>query len=338
MKRRWKFALLLLVPLALYFYIAERNSWRPKTIVTGSSEVDFVKYSPDGRYLVVLAGMVGDQSLLLYDAQSRSVIYKIKDVSEPLFFLDAEHLAVQGSYGKASAPDGTVCDDRLNIYSVPEGKLLETAPQLLEFFGALDDGKTLLGWYDPYNRKLIRWNWHWVSPLEPALSEKSIEKASPLWNADILADGKTLWLRAQKSSSNLEFWDLNSQKLRFKVKLSIGDGFCMSSTRNGLCALSRANADGDKIEIWNYKTGKRQRSFSALPRLEVTLSPDGTLLVACDGQNPTIYLQDIKTGKVVRRIPRQASPSSTYALDFSPDGRTLASGSDDGTVKLWRIK
>jgi WD40 repeat protein len=74
MKRRTgKFAFLLLVPLALYFYIAERNSWRPKTIayITRIGNID-VHFSPDGRFLAIQASRTS--SLSMYDVKAYRIM------------------------------------------------------------------------------------------------------------------------------------------------------------------------------------------------------------------------------------------------------------------------
>ena len=75
MKRRlWKFALVLLVPLALYAYIAERNSWRPKTLLSTTGAISLLKFSQDGSYLAVEQ----DSEVFLIEVSSRQIIKKIQ--------------------------------------------------------------------------------------------------------------------------------------------------------------------------------------------------------------------------------------------------------------------
>ena len=44
-------------------------------------------------------------------------------------------------------------------------------------------------------------------------------------------------------------------------------------------------------------------------------------------------LWDVATGR--KRASLQAHTDTVKSVAFSPDGQTLASGSGDGTVKLW---
>jgi WD40 repeat protein len=49
-----------------------------------------------------------------------------------------------------------------------------------------------------------------------------------------------------------------------------------------------------------------------------------------------VQLWNPQTGKKLRTLKGHAA--GIGAIAFSPDGQTLASGSDDQTIKLWQVK
>jgi len=73
----------------------------------------------------------------------------------------------------------------------------------------------------------------------------------------------------------------------------------------------------------------------------VAFSPNGKLL-ASGGEDHTIKLWKVKTGKAIRTIKkrwwRKGHHAPVRTVAFSPDSNILASGSDDNTVKLWNVK
>jgi WD40 repeat protein len=67
----------------------------------------------------------------------------------------------------------------------------------------------------------------------------------------------------------------------------------------------------------------------------VAFSPDGRTLAAGVETLGLIRLWDAADGRAIRDL--QGHASGVLDLSFAPDGRTLASASQDRTVKLWHL-
>ena len=70
----------------------------------------------------------------------------------------------------------------------------------------------------------------------------------------------------------------------------------------------------------------------------VAFSPDGKILCSRGSSwDDTIKLWDLREGRR-HREPTEALGRSLDSVAFSPDGRTLSSGSWDNTIKLWDLE
>ena len=94
---------------------------------------------------------------------------------------------------------------------------------------------------------------------------------------------------------------------------------------------------GDRtICLWDLATGKLLRSFpTGYNNILFALSPDGRTLVETHEAKWEIRLWDVASGNELPRLDQMERSASSFA--FSPDGKTLASGTYGGSIDLWNL-
>ncbi|MCE2414533.1 WD40 repeat domain-containing protein [Candidatus Poribacteria bacterium] len=94
---------------------------------------------------------------------------------------------------------------------------------------------------------------------------------------------------------------------------------------------------GGVLHVWDTVKGELKHKISGNGMYDlnsVAFSPDGSLLAGGD-EFGHIHLVDPNTGEYRKKF--KGHSRWVIAISFSPDMRTVASGSRDGTVRIWEV-
>lgn len=181
---------------------------------------------------------------------------------------------------------------------------------------AVSSHEEIQAWHIHTETELFRFNAQWSPRTDPAFSP----------------DGK--WLATIDRPGKAQVWNVEAPDAPAIISTQNPDAMAFSPDST---TLAIANQEG--IYLWKFRIAADEptlipgglRGFKNV----LTFSPDGTILVGSDMEiwNTWIKLWDVETGRGLGMLSGHTEPVET--LVFSYDGKTLASGSQDGTVLLW---
>ena len=131
-------------------------------------------------------------------------------------------------------------------------------------------------------------------------------------------------------NGRLDIWSM-SGKLKRKGYGPKGKVYVVRSSGNG---KQMASWGTDGLYVWEWKNTPLKIDRPVVPVRDLAFSPDGRLLAVADESNH-VFLFDVATRKLTHRF--EGHEASVNSLSFSSDGKLLASGSDDMTVKIWKL-
>jgi WD40 repeat protein len=148
-------------------------------------------------------------------------------------------------------------------------------------------------------------------------------------------DGKIM---ATAHYAKVRRWDTASwQELTsFPLKLP-GSKLTFSPDGATLACLGREQQESQNTVVFlNAATGRELHRLLGLKHYkapEVAFAPDSRSWAYVNRKDKFVWVYDSRTGKELRRLEGHAEPARTVA--FSPDGQTLASTDNSGTLRFW---
>jgi sialidase-1 len=144
-------------------------------------------------------------------------------------------------------------------------------------------------------------------------------------------DGKYL-ASVGGSDLALHVWDTATTNRRWNSENARGNYLDVDFSPDGKQVAGVGN--GGKIRLWEPGTGKFLREFGGKATYSrVAYAPEGRLLATVSGDELQVWAA--ASGRLLLQLGKHES--YYQCLAFSPDGKRLAAGSENGTILVWDL-
>ncbi|HSR24169.1 MAG TPA: hypothetical protein VLW53_11500, partial [Candidatus Eisenbacteria bacterium] len=304
---------------------------RVATITAHGSDVNAIAFDPDGS---TVATADQDGAVILSQAAAGVPLARVAQLTG-------------GVRDIAFGPDGLLVtfsfDDAVRLWET-RGHVFNSLAGPVRKVAFSPDGRTLATAVGPGGVEL--WDTHTGRrSLVPTAA------GDPVQALAFSPDGKTLATTGfapsgRTADQHVVVWEVASG--RRLATLAPNDADFYRSVAFSVDGRTLATSGlGGPIDLWRVGTWERDTQLKGadidlIGGYEVTFSPDGRFLVAAAGGGHALLLWDARTHARVTSVqrpdpPRGASDGGINQVAVAPDGHTVATSFQDGTIGLWDI-
>ena len=330
-----------------------------KTIASGSYDKMIKLWNVvNGKDLLTLSGHQAAVTSVSFNPDGKTIASASRDKTIKLWNVaDGKELRTLSGHQAAVTsvsfnPDGKTIvsgsgDKTIKLWNVANGKELRTLSghqAAVTSVSFSPDGKTIVSGSEDNSIKL----WNVADGKE--LRTLSGHQAA-VTSVSFSPDGKTIVSGSEDKT--IKLWDMTTGKDLRTLNGHQDSVLIVSFSPDGKTIVS---GSGDKtIKLWNVADGKELRTLSEHQDVvsSVSFSPDGKTIVSGSDDN-TIKLWNVTMDNALRTlsehqfwIPTEliTCVGSDYdckdpyinSVGFSPDGKMIASGSNNNSIKLWNV-
>ena len=319
----------------------------------GKGRVNDIKFTPDGTQLAVGTSI----GVWLYDANTGEETALFTDVESDNHRLDRSYINMLVSFTDGKTITCRGLDGNKNLWNLEKDSLKSILPDLRRRNNVLQfRAKNIKLAYSGWRMNLP---WHVTTGLwnlDDGANE-SIEAGLTMtgMSMQIAISPDERFLAAASDSFRyykmpvIQVWDRTTGQCVFTVEETKHDikTLVFSPDNKTLAYAESSNI----VKLWDVESSSLQYMFKAVvPFQAIAFSPDGSLLTSGSTDGIVRFWKVEERGKHtinerVFNIARKLRPhkmlkghadnSKFIAINFSPDGKKVASANSDGTIRLW---